>query len=80
MYILFLVSIFALIILPQDNTEFYLSAMKVGIMSISDLEWLRNSLILLIYGDVGELCVCVCVCEDARNVMLQHDCLYFISD
>jgi hypothetical protein len=42
--------IFALLISTQDDTEFYLSVMKVGIMSISALKWLWNSLSVLING------------------------------
>jgi hypothetical protein len=62
MYILFPVLIFALLILAQDDTEFYLSVTKVWIMSIPAVERLRNSLSLLINGQVEEFCVCVCVC------------------
>ena len=49
MYILFPLPIFALLILTQDDTEFYLSVMKVGIMSIPVVEWASE----------GFLCVCV---------------------
>ena len=38
MYVLFPVPIFALLIVTEDDTEFYLSGMKVWIMSIPAVE------------------------------------------
>jgi hypothetical protein len=80
MYILFLVSIFVLIILPQDNRvllERHESWDYVDICFRMASEFTKPP---NLWGRGGIVCVCVCVCEGAGNVMLQHHCLHFISD